>query len=336
MIYRVLGQSGLKVSSIGFGGIPIQRGNEVEAKKAIVRAEKLGINFIDSARGYTVSEEFIGKALEGRRDKWIIASKTMAKDKASMERDIDISLKNLKTEYIDLYQLHNIRTKEDLARVLKEDGAYAALLEAREKGKIGHIGITSHSLELLEYAIELDKFETIMYPYNIVEGQGQRLFEKATGLNIGVIAMKPLAGGAIENGALALKYILSNPWITLSIPGMGSEKEVEENCSITEHPVIFTEKEEKEIENIRKELGDNFCRRCSYCAPCPQGIDIPSMFVFSGYKERYGLGAWGEDRYFAQKNRAKDCIECGACEKKCPYNLPIREMLKKVRKTFEE
>lgn len=336
MEYRILGKSELKVSAVGFGGIPIQRGNVDEAKKTIMKARELGINFIDTARGYTVSEEFIGEALDGIRDKWIIATKSMARDKVAMKKDIDISLKNLRTNYIDLYQLHNIKTKEDLEKVLSEEGAYRALMEAKEAGKIGHIGLTSHSLELLEYAIELDKFETIMYPYNIVENQADELFKRAEELNIGVIAMKPLAGGAIEDGALALKFIRNNRSVTVAIPGMGNCKEVEENAKVYEIDSKLTEDEIKKIEEIKNSLGTEFCRRCGYCAPCPQGIDIPSMFIFSGYKERYGLGAWAEDRYFAQKNRAKDCVECGACEKKCPYELPIRKMLAKVRGTFNE
>ncbi|WP_462392479.1 aldo/keto reductase [Clostridium cadaveris] len=336
MEYRVLGKSGLKISAIGFGGIPIQRGSVEEAKGAIVKAQDLGINFIDTARGYTVSEEFIGEALEKRRSSWIIATKSMARDKVSMAKDIEISLKNLRTNYIDLYQLHNIKTREDLEKVLSEEGAYRALIDAKESGKIGHIGLTSHSLELLEYAIELDKFETIMYPYNIVENQADELFKRANELNIGVIAMKPLAGGAIEDGTLALKFIRNNPAVTVAIPGMGNCKEVEENSKVYEENQNLSEEDLKNINEIKKELGNEFCRRCGYCAPCPRGIDIPTMFIFSGYKERYGLGAWAEDRYFSQKNRAKDCIECGACEKKCPYELPIRKMLAKVRRTFNE
>lgn len=336
MEYRILGKSGLNVSVIGFGGIPVQKTSVEESKKVILKSEELGVNFIDSARGYTVSEEFIGEALESRRDKWILASKSMARDKASMAKDIDISLKNFKTDYIDLYQLHNIKTKEELDKVFSEDGAYAALLEAKECGKIGHIGITSHSLDLLKIVIEMDKFETIMYPYNIVENQAEELFIRAKELNIGIIVMKPMAGGAIEDGTLALRYILQNKAVTTAIPGMAELREVEENTSAANEISPLTTEEKEKANAIVKELGNVFCRRCGYCAPCPQKIDIPSMFLFSGYKERYNLSKWGEDRYFSQKARAKDCVECGICEERCPYDLPIRGMLKKVRKTFNE
>ena len=336
MKYRILGKTGLEVSAIGFGGIPVQRISKEEAIKVIERAEELGINFIDTARGYGISETFIGEALEGRREKWIIASKTMARDKEAMKKDIDISLNNLKTDYIDLYQLHNVRTMEDYEKVLSENGAYAALEEAKVAGKVRHIGITSHSLDMLKIAVESGKFESIMYPYNIVETQAYEVFKRANELNIGVIAMKPMAGGALTDGTIAMKFILENKSITTAIPGMASIKEVEENSEVGSRFVPLTSEEKEKALKDASELGDEFCRRCGYCAPCCKGIDIPSMFVISGYKERYDLASWAEERYGAMKNTAKDCIECGACEKRCPYNLPIRKMLKEVRKTFNE
>jgi uncharacterized protein len=336
MNYRELGSTGLKVSVIGFGGIPIQRIDDIDAQKVIIRAEEKGINFIDTARGYSVSEEYIGKALEGRRDKWIIATKSMSRNREDMVKDVNISLGNLKTDYIDLYQFHNIKTMAEYDKVLGEDGAYNALVQYKNEGKIRHIGITSHSLDILKIAIESGKFETIMYPYNIVENQAEEIFKRAKELNIGVIAMKPMAGGALTNGTLALKYILQNENVTCAIPGMGKLEEIEENSELGSNIVALTEAEKAEAKTIADELGTEFCRRCGYCAPCSQGIDIPSVFLFQGYKERYNLAQWAEERYSAMKYKAKDCIECGACEKRCPYNLPIRNMLKKVGQIFNE
>ena len=336
MRYRTLGKTNLNISVIGFGGIPIQRTTVEKTKEVIIKSEELGINFIDTARGYSVSEEYIGQCLEGRRDKWIIATKSMARDKESMINDINVRLNNLKTDHIDLYQIHNVKTIEDLGFVLSENGAYKALEEAKEEGKIGHIGLTSHSLELLEHAIELNKFETIMYPYNIVENQADKLFKRCAELNIGVIAMKPMAGGAITKGRLALKYILNNSNINVAIPGMADLEEVEENALVGSEDVKMTEDDVRECKEIKDSLGSVFCRRCGYCGPCPQGIDIPTMFIFSGYKERYGLGSWAEERYATMKKRAKDCVKCGICERRCPYDLPIREMLEKVNKIFGE
>lgn len=336
MKYKELGKTGLKVSVVGFGGIPIQRINNDEAKDVIIFAEEKGINFIDTARGYTVSEEYIGKSLEGRRDKWIIATKSMARDKQSMIKDVNQSLTNLKTEYIDLYQLHNVKTMDEYNKVLGEDGAYSALKEFKDQGKIGHIGITSHSLDMLKIAIESGKFETVMYPYNIIENQAEDLFKRANELGIGVIAMKPIAGGAFNQGILALKYILQNDNITCAIPGMGKIDEVEENSKICDEDIVLTESDNLEIKAIRETMGTEFCRRCGYCAPCPKGIDIPNIFIFQAYKERYNLAEWAEGRYSSLKATAKDCIECGSCEEKCPYNLPIRKMLKKARKVFKD
>ncbi len=336
MNYRNLVSSGLKISVIGFGGIPIQRIDKEAAKKVIIDAEEKGINFIDTARGYSVSEEYIGEALMGRRDKWIIATKAMSRDKQTMIDDVNKSLNNLKTDYIDLYQLHNVKTMEEYNKVLSEDGAYEALLKFKNEGKIKHIGITSHSIDILQIAIESGKFETIMYPYNIVEDQAEKLFKRARELNIGVIAMKPMAGGAIKNGTLALKYILQNKNVTCVIPGMGKIEEVEENVKVASEEIILTEEEKLEAKKISQELGTEFCRRCGYCGPCTQGIDIPGIFLLQGYKERYNLEKWAEDRYAALKVTAKDCIECGKCEARCPYNLPIRKMLKSVKKTFEK
>ncbi len=336
MEYRILGKTGLSVSVIGFGGIPVQRISKEEAVKVIERAEELGINFIDTARGYGISEAFIGEALKENREKWIIASKTMVRDKEAMKTDIDISLRNLQTDYIDLYQFHNVRTMEDYKSILSEDGAYAALEEAKVAGKVRHIGITSHSLELLKIAVESGKFETIMYPYNIVETQAQDLFKRAYELNIGVIAMKPMAGGALTDGTRAMKFILENKSITTAIPGMASIQEVEENSKVGCSFAPLTHEEMEKALKDASELGDEFCRRCGYCAPCHRGIDIPTMFMISGYKERYNLATWAEERYAAMKKTAVDCTECGACEGKCPYNLPIRKMLKEVRKTFKK
>lgn len=336
MNYRLLGETGLKISAIGFGGIPIQRGTAEEAKEALAAAKKQGINFIDTARAYTVSEEYIGQALEEERKDWIIATKSMARSKAAMAKDIAVSLSNLRTDYIDLYQIHNLKTEEELNEVLAPDGAYQALLEAQKNGTVRHIGVTAHSLEVLKKALETKKFASIMYPYNIVENQGEDVFARAKELKTGVIAMKPLAGGALDEVKLALRFILANENVTTAIPGMGNAKEAEENAAIADNLTALTKEETARIKELVKELGTKFCRRCGYCGPCPEGIDIPTMFLLQGYKERYNLAQWSEERYKAMPARAKDCVECGTCETKCPYDLPIREMLKKVRLTFPE
>ena len=317
MEYTTLGKTGLKISRMGFGGIPIQRISAEGTKGLMTQLMEAGINYIDTARGYTVSEEYLGYGLEGIRDHFVIATKSMARTKEAMASDIETSLKNLRTDYIDLYQVHN-PSMEQLDTVVGENGALEALLEAKTAGKIGHIGITAHSTEVFERALGYDWVETIMFPYNIVENQGEALIKKCKEKNIGFIAMKPLAGGAIENGTLALRYVCSNPAVTVVIPGMAEPEELEENIRACSDGSPFTEEEKAQIEEIRHQLGTNFCRRCNYCAPCTVGIGIPSVFLFAGYLERYNLADWAKDRYKSLAVKASACVKCGKSETRCP------------------
>ena len=335
MEYKVLGKTGLKISQLGFGGIPIQKVDAKATRKLIEVMLEKGINYIDTARGYTVSESYLGEALEGVRDQFVLATKSMSRSKEAMEKDIDISLGNLRTEYIDLYQVHN-PSMQQLEEVVAPGGALEALMEAREAGKIGHIGLTAHSLEVFEKALELPWVETIMFPYNIVERQAEDLIHKCAEKNIGFIVMKPLAGGAIEDAELALRFIYANPDISVVIPGMFDVKEIEQNLASCENTEPLSETEKNSIRKIREELGNNFCRRCNYCAPCTVGINIPGVFLFQGYLDRYGLEGWARDRYATLSVKASACIECGACESRCPYNLPIREMLRDAAGKFGE
>ena len=335
MQYVTLGKTGLQVSRLGLGGIPIQKADVKRAKELLERMVQKGMNYIDSARGYTVSEDYLGQALEGLRDKFILATKSMARTKQAMQQDIEISLRNFRTDYIDLYQCHNPSLK-DLEVFCGPGGGLEALLEAKERGKIRHLGLTAHSAGVFEKALELDWVETIMFPYNIVESQGEALIQACRQKNVGFIAMKPLAGGAIENPDLAIRYIFSNPNVTLVIPGMYTLEELEQNFAAAEDAQGLSKEDLREIESIRKSLGSQFCRRCNYCAPCSAGIDIPGVFVLKGYFERYGLAQWALDRYAGMGKKAGDCIDCGACETRCPYHLPIRDMMKKTAAEFEK
>ena len=333
MEYRILGKTGLKVSSMGFGGIPIQRIDAAGTRVLMEKMVEYGINYIDTARGYSVSEQYLGEALVGLRDKFILATKSMARDKAGMAKDIDISLSNLRTDYIDLYQVHNPNMAQ-LEQVIAEGGALEALLEAKTAGKIGHIGLTAHSLEVFEKGLELDWVETIMFPYNIVETHGEELIAKCAEKNVGFIDMKPLAGGALDDATLAMRFVCANPNVSVVIPGMAEVTELEQNLAAVNDTAPLSGAELDKIDSLRKELGTQFCRRCGYCAPCSVGINIPNMFVFEGYLARYGLADWAKGRYDTQPKTASDCIECGICETRCPYNLPIREMLKRTATAF--
>ena len=330
----ILGKTGLNVSRLSFGGIPIQRADAANTRAVVDQLEQHGVNFLDTARGYTVSEDYLGAALEGRRDHFILATKSMSRDYAGMQKDIDASLADLRTGHIELYQLHNL-SERDFDRAFGPEGAYRALAEAKAAGKIGHIGVTTHSADAPRRLVEEygDRLETVMFPYNIVETQGHDVLAQAQKRGIGTIAMKPLAGGNLEDAALALRFIAAAGVCDVILAGMGAPEEVARNAAV-DLSAPFTAAEQAQAEAIRKTLGSTFCRRCGYCAPCPNGIDIPTNFLLANYLRRYGLADWARERYQALRYHAGSCVQCGACERRCPYGLPIRDMLGGVAKDF--
>ena len=334
MDYRVLGKTGLKVSCVGLGGIPLQRIDAAASRELLHYLCEQGVNYIDTARGYSVSEEYIGFGLEGMRDRFVLATKSMSRDYAGMQRDIETSLTNLRTTYIDLYQLHNLKTDADFQLAFSPDGAVAAIQDAIKIGKVGHLGATAHSLEAFEQLLEHPEIETIMFPYNLVEQQGVAMMKRAAERNVGFIAMKPLAGGNLENATLAMRFLMADPLCTIAIPGMATIAEAAQNLAAANDHTPLTAQELAEMTQIRETLGSNFCRRCGYCMPCTVKIDIPTMFLLANYVHRYGLGDWAKTRYEAQAAKAGDCIGCGQCEARCPYDLSIREKLGKVKEVF--
>ena len=333
MEYAMLGKTGLRISRMGFGGIPIQKTDAQVTRALMEELVAHGVNYIDTARGYTVSEAYLGEALCGLRDRFVLATKSMARTKEAMARDIETSLANLRTDHIDLYQVHNPSLKE-LEQVCAPGGALEALLEAKAAGRIGHIGVTAHMAAVFERALTLPWVETVMFPYNIVETQGEALMKRAHEQGVGFICMKPLAGGALEDAALAMRFIAQNPDVSVVIPGMCDVREVRQNIDAFENTAPLTQEELAQIETIRKELGTQFCRRCNYCQPCTAGISMSGIFVLEGYLNRYGLGDWAKQRYAAMAKKAGDCVGCGVCETRCPYQLPIREMLRRCKAEF--
>lgn len=325
---RILGKTGLEVYEVGLGGIPLQRINEEITKQIIQKMHQLGMNFIDTARAYTNSEALLGQALRNLRTDFIVATKSMAKTYEEMKSDIEKSLTNLQTNYIDIYQIHNPKEGTNLAGPLK------ALEEAKQEGKVRHIGITNHSAPYLLKLIKTYDFATIQFPYNFLEAQGEELFKYAQQNNIGTIVMKPLGGGVIDRGDLALKYIMKNPHISVAIPGMASLEEVKQNYNYSKGE--YTQEELDYMADLRNKTEKDFCHRCGYCLPCKQGIDIPLMFTFANYYTKYGLIQWAKDRYNSLLIKADACIECGLCETKCPYQLHIINKLKKVNELFRD
>lgn len=322
-----LGKSGFMVSRVGFGGIPIQRLSEKEAIAVVRGCLDRGVNFIDTARAYTTSEERIGKAIAGRRDEVILATKSLARDKAGLLADLDLSLRPLGVETIDLYQLHGVSSEEDYQRVVGPGGALEGAEKAQQAGKIKHIGFTSHSLEIAKQAVRSRQFETILFPLNFIAREpGEELYPLAVEHDIGFMVMKPLAGGMLDNARLAFKYLLQFPKVLLVV-GIERIEEMEEILQIVSGSTALTEAERSEMERFRKELGHRFCRRCQYCQPCPHGVPVTTIMIAESMWKRIPLRDFVESYAGPVEKAAACCIKCGECEAKCPYGLPIREII---------
>ncbi len=325
-----LGKTDLMVPQIGFGGIPIQTPPEETAISLVRDSLDLGINFIDTSRMYTNSEERIGKAIQGRRQDVYLASKSASRTTDAVEADLETSLGNLQTDYIDLYQFHNVSTSEDLQAVLAPGGPLDVVRTARDKGRIRHIGITSHRLSVAKEAILTGHFETVMVALNFVNTEAaDELLPLAKDRDVGVIIMKPMAGGMLENPALSFKYLRRFPDV-LTLIGIARRGEMKEILDIVQATDPITPEEEKEMDRIRDELGTGFCRMCNYCQPCPQKIMISAiMYTQVALKrfdpERIFTGEW--DSFM---NKIEDCVDCGKCEERCPYQLPIRERIREL------
>lgn len=360
MKYKTLGPTGLKVSVIGFGAIKLPEVPVEVANKLLNRALDLGINFIDTARNYGDSETKIGIALKNRRDEFYIATKTRERDYDGAYKDVLRSLKELQTDYIDIYQLHTVSTKKDYNKVMANNGALNALKRARREGLIGHIGITIHrDLDVMRMAIESGEFETIMLAYNPLDPEGvgrEGILKLAKEHNMGVIIMKPLSGGQLvttetELGQrlgndpivrASLRYILSNQYVDTVIPGMRRIEELEENVLVADMSPL-SEEEKKELFRLIGKLRKSYrygqvCLRCGYCMPCPKGILIPEVFraydIYVGYPEE--VKDLGLRIYASLEVKPTECIECRTCVSRCPVGIDIPARLKEVAKVMEK
>jgi predicted aldo/keto reductase-like oxidoreductase len=323
-----LGKTGLMVSRVGMGGIPLTRPTEAEAIRVVQRALDLGITFIDTARGYGISEERVGKAIAGRRDRVVIATKGWG-DRATALECIEESLKHLNTDYIDLWQFHGINTFEYYEQILGPGGGMEGAQEALQAGKVRHIGFSSHSLKVALEAVTSGHFETIQFPLNFISDEAaDELVSLAKQHDVGFIAMKPFAGGRIRSASLAIKYLLQFDSVVPD-PGIEKVEEIEEIVDIVNNGAWeLTGQERQEMEEIRARVGTRFCHQCEYCMPCPQGVHIPGAMCLPILWELWPPDwyfSWGYVRHAVES--AQNCIQCGECEEKCPYQLPIREMI---------
>ena len=328
----LLGHTGLHVCRIGFGGIPIQRLPAEQSDRLLEHAIERGIQFFDSARAYTDSEAKLGRVLPRHRQRKdsriVVASKSFSRDAAGIYRDVETSLKNMRLEYIDIYQLHNVSSAEELQRVLAPDGAVSGLLKAQQEGKIGHIGITGHKPWVMLQALKEFPFATLQVPFNYMEtAASAELIPWARSHNVGRIAMKPIGGGNITCVAANLRFIMTGG-IDVAIPGMDEQVQVDENLGVLEDLRPPGPAEIIRLEEEKRRLGDSFCRRCEYCMPCPQGLPIAFLHVLRNYWFMYNLKDWVRERLHTLAKSYPDCTACGQCVSKCPYALDTPELFR--------
>jgi predicted aldo/keto reductase-like oxidoreductase len=330
-----LGKTELLVSEVGFGGIPIIP-LRLEAAVSVVRhCFEQGITFFDTANMYGDSESKIGHALAPVRDRTILATKTLKRDAEGASKHLAHSLQNLKTDRIDLYQLHNISTEAELKEVLSPGGAFDAANLARKDGRVNFIGFTSHDIATSIEACRSGYFSTVQIPFNFIEHDpADELFKVAEELDIGVIAMKPLGGGLLDRADLCFRFLQQYPHV-VPIPGASSQEEVDEIIDYYRSPRLLSEDDHKQIEKIRSELGKVFCHRCGYCIPCEQEVDIPGVMIFRSMVARRLPPSRVIKMVKPAMESAENCIECGECSEKCPYGLPIPELLKENLSLFE-
>jgi hypothetical protein len=276
---------------------------------------------------YPTSEEKLGIALKPDRNRVVIATKTAQRDAKGAAEHLDLSLRRLQTDWIDVYQLHNVSNADALNQVLAPQGAYEAAAKARDAGKIRVIGISSHSIPTAIAALKTGLFQTLQFPFNFIENDPlQKLFPLATLSQVGIIGMKPLGGGLLERASLCFKFLQQHSYV-VPIPGVRSCEEIDEIVELYLHPEPLSEADSEAIEKIRSELGERFCHRCEYCMPCEQGVQISSVLMLKPAARR--LSQEGVRGWLGSAMETVDkCIECGECEQKRPYHLPIPDLLK--------
>lgn len=325
MDFVTLGKTGITVNKNGFGALPIQRITKDEAALLLRKAYHKGVGFFDTARFYTDSEEKIGYALKDVREHIYIASKTMSTTAKEFWNQLHASLKDLQTDYLDLYQFHN---PSFCPKPGDGTGLYEAMLEARDKGLIRHIGITNHRIFVAREAIESGLYETLQFPFSYLSTEKElELVKLCREHNMGFIAMKALSGGLITNSAAAYAYLAQFENV-LPIWGVQKETELDEFLSYIDTPPALDDELIAVIEKDRKELGGEFCRGCGYCLPCPSGIDIPTCARMSLLIRRAPLSVYLNADHQKKMARIRDCINCGHCSSHCPYGLHTPALLR--------
>ena len=328
MEHVVLGKTGLKVNKNGFGALPIQRISKEDAVALLQKAFQNGINYFDTARAYSDSEEKMGAALHEVRDQIIISTKTAAQNGEDLRKDLEMSLEKLQTDYIDLYQFHN---PAFCPKPGDGSGLYEAALEAKEQGKIRHIGITNHRIAVAKEAVLSGLYETLQFPFSYLASEEEvELVELCRQKEVGFIAMKGLAGGLIHNSASAYAFMCQPQFAHVEpIWGIQREWELDEFLSYQEQAPELNEALLAEIQKDKDQLAGEFCRGCGYCMPCPAGIEINNCARMSLMLRRAPQEAWLSEEWQEKMKKIENCLHCGSCMKKCPYALNTPELLKR-------
>lgn len=333
MVQVTLGTTGITVEKNSFGALPIQRISTEEAVKLLRKAYSCGVTFFDTARFYTDSEEKVGEAFKGIREKIYIATKTGATTVEAFWKDLHTSLNNLQTDYIDIYQFHN---PAFCPKPGDGSGLYEAMLEAKDKGMIRHIGITNHRLNVAWEAVESGLYETLQFPFCYLSTEKElALVDACKEKNIGFIAMKALSGGLITNSAAAYAFLAQYDHV-LPIWGVQRESELDEFLSYIENPPTMTEEIKAVIEKDRTELLGDFCRGCGYCMPCPVGIEINNSARMSLMIRRAPSAAQLTPEWQAKMMLIEKCLHCNQCSAKCPYGLDTPALLQKNLQDYKE
>lgn len=333
MVQVRLGKTEIVVNKNGFGALPIQRVSEDTAEKLLLRAYEGGMRFFDTARFYTDSEKKMGKTFRGMREKVYIATKTAAVTPEAFWKDLNTSLENLQTDYIDLYQFHN---PSFCPKPGDESGVYEAMLEAKEKGMIRHIGITNHRLAVAKEAIESGLYETLQFPFCYLASEKElELVQMCKEADMGFIAMKALSGGLITNSAAAYAYLAQYDNV-LPIWGVQRMHELEEFLSYIENPPVMTAKIQKIIDDDRAELAGEFCRGCGYCMPCPVGIEINNCARMYLLLRRSPAQLQLTEEVQEKMKLIEKCLHCGKCASKCPYGLDTPALLQKNYEDYKK
>ncbi|MBQ2099440.1 MAG: aldo/keto reductase [Lachnospiraceae bacterium] len=328
-----LGRTGIEVEKNAFGALPVQRVTVEEAVRLLRKAYDGGMRFFDTARFYTDSEVKLGEAFDGMREKVYIATKTGATTAEQFWKDLNTSLGNLRTSYVDLYQFHN---PAFCPKPGDGSGLYEAMLEAKEKGMVRHIGITNHRLNIAMEAIESGLYETLQFPFCYLSTEKDlELVEACKKADMGFIAMKALSGGLITNSAAAYAYLAQFENV-LPIWGIQRERELDEFLSYIQNPPTMTEELKAIIEHDRAELLGEFCRGCGYCMPCPVGIEINNAARMSLMLRRAPSKNWLSESWQEKMKLIEKCLHCGKCKSRCPYGLDTPTLLEKNYKDYQE